>query len=113
MAVLDQLVAVGGFRDAAKQLVRLASEAGLRPRITSVRRSRARQAALYRNWIAGRSPYPAAPPGRSKHERGLAFDVVVTPLSALRALGEAWESVGGVWGGRFSKSDPVHFEAPW
>lgn len=78
---------------------------GLQPRITSVFRSRAVQARLYRNYLAGRSRWPAAPPGKSKHQYGLAFDMVADNLPALGAL---WESWGGRWGGRFH--DDIHFE---
>lgn len=98
------------MRAAAKALVAVAAANGLRPVVTSVRRSKASQARLYRNYLAGRSRFPAAPPGTSKHERGLAFDLVVTPESRLADLGALWESIGGRWGGRFG--DPVHFEAP-
>ena len=88
--------------------------AGLRATVTSVHRSRAKQRRLYRDWQAGKSPFPAAPPGCSAHEFGLAFDVVIRKgrdldLDALRELGHLWESWGGVWGGRFK--DPIHFSA--
>lgn len=106
------LAAGGQLRQAADALVRYAAELGLRPVVTSVRRSRARQAALYKAWVTGKARFPAAPPGTSKHERGLAFDISVRPESALRHLGEVWESIGGVWGGRFRHPDPIHFEAP-
>lgn len=78
--------------------------------VTSVVRSRKTQERLYRNYLSGRSKYPAAPPGTSKHELGLAFDAVVEPRSDAnqRRFGELWESWGGVWGGRFR--DPIHFE---
>jgi LAS superfamily LD-carboxypeptidase LdcB len=102
---LDPLI-----RDAAAALVQLAREAGLNPVVTSARRSRAEQARLYRNFQAGRSRFPAAPPGRSKHEHGLAFDVHISDKRYLKEMGEVWESWGGRWGGRFK--DPIHFEAP-
>lgn len=108
MSVLDTLDPA--LRDAAKWLVDVARIAGLRPVVTSARRSSKKQAQLYDRYMRGLSPYPAAPPGTSKHERGLAFDVTVQPLSALSALGSLWESIGGRWGGRFK--DPVHFEHP-
>lgn len=77
-------------------------------RITSVRRSRAEQSRLYRRYLAGLSLFPAAPPGTSKHEKGLAFDIVARDAT-LAAAGKIWESWGGRWGGRFK--DPIHFEA--
>lgn len=76
--------------------------------VTSTRRSRADQARLYRNYLAGRSSYPAAPPGTSAHELGLAFDAVVNPSSYQDAYGALWERLGGEWGGRYR--DPVHFQ---
>lgn len=98
---------------AAAALYNVAMQYGLFPTVTSVLRTYAQQARLYRRYLAGSSPYPAAPPGHSKHERGLAFDMVVqqggfSPQQAW--LGQVWESWGGRWGGRFK--DPIHFEAP-
>lgn len=77
-------------------------------KVTSVVRSRSEQARLYRRYLAGLSLFPAAPPGKSKHERGLAFDVIARD-ETLAAAGKVWESWGGRWGGRFH--DPIHFEA--
>jgi len=77
-------------------------------KVTSARRSRAQQKVLYANYLAGKSRYPAAPPGTSKHEQGLAVDIKVEPESAQLALGRWWQAVGGVWGGQFQ--DPIHFE---
>lgn len=76
-------------------------------RVTSVRRSKAQQAQLYQNFLAGRSSFPAAPPGKSKHEFGLAFDMVTEPSSALVTLGSWWKQLGGEW----SDTDPIHFAA--
>jgi len=90
-------------------LVWAAPYAGARSvRVTSVVRSRARQAALYRLFLAGRSKYPVARPGRSQHEYGLAWDMVTVPYSALYTLGSWWQQVGGRW----SRKDPIHFAAP-
>lgn len=77
-------------------------------RVTSVRRSRAQQAQLYKSYLAGRSSFPAAPPGSSKHEYGLAFDMVTEPFSALDTLGVWWRQLGGEW----STTDRIHFAAP-
>lgn len=83
---------------------------GLDPtaRVTSSRRSRAEQTRLYRRYLAGKSRYPVAPPGRSKHELGRAIDIIASSR-VLRLAGEAWERAGGKWGGRFN--DDIHFEA--
>jgi len=56
---------------------------------------------------------PAAPPGRSKHERGRAVDIVFYPADFAPVAGEVWEALGGLWGGRFKAYDPVHFEDPY
>lgn len=94
------------LRPYAEWLVSAAPYAGATSvRITSVRRSKAQQQQLYNNWLAGRSRFPAAPPGRSKHELGLAFDMVTEPFSVLTTLGDWWRSVGGEW----SPTDPIHF----
>lgn len=77
-------------------------------KVSSVRRSRAEQSRLYRRYLAGLARFPAAPPGKSKHERGLAFDIVAQP-ETLKWAGAVWESWGGRWGGRFH--DEIHFEA--
>ena len=74
--------------------------------VTSTRRTYAEQKALYDRWKAGLSKYPAAVPGTSDHELGLAFDIVADD-AVLEAAGALWESMGGRWGGRFK--DPIHF----
>lgn len=89
-------------------LVSVAPYAGARSlRITSVKRSKAQQQELYEAWLRRdpSQPYPAAPPGRSLHEYGLAWDMVTEPYSALSTLGGWWKAVGGSW----SASDPIHF----
>lgn len=108
MGALSQLDP--SLRGAAEEFVRILTAAGLSPKITSVRRSYAKQKQLYDRWRSGRSPYPAAVPGTSKHERGLAFDLVLNDSRWLTAAGQLWESWGGRWGGRFK--DPIHFEHP-
>lgn len=95
-----------GLRPFAVELLRLA---GPSVTVTSVRRSTRQQRLLYRRYLAGLSRFPAAPPGTSKHERGLAFDLYSPDEALLRELGAIWESWGGRWGGRFN--DPIHFEA--
>src|SRR5882672_5300486 len=97
------------FQEPARELLQAAGSAGLQPRVTSTRRTQAAQARLYRRWLSGLSPLPAAPPGTSAHEYGFAFDMVVTPWEALADVGYTWQTWGGVWGG---DRDPVHFEYP-
>jgi D-alanyl-D-alanine carboxypeptidase len=75
--------------------------------VTSVRRDASKQAKLYADYKAGRSRYPAAPPGRSTHGLGIAFDLHLEP-SDYSVAGAIWESLGLRWGGRFG--DPIHFD---
>lgn len=100
----------------ARELVRAAGAARLLPRVTSTRRSNAEQQRLYRRFLAGQQPYPVARPGTSAHEYGWAFDMVVSPMSALPDVGAYWQELGGVWGGNPTRAgsgyDPVHFEYP-
>ena len=97
------------LRPYAEWLVSLAPYAGARSvRITSAKRSRARQQQLYNRFKAGRAQFPAAPPGRSLHEYGLAWDMVTEPYSALATLGAWWNQVGGQW----NVSDEIHFGIP-
>jgi hypothetical protein len=93
----------------ARELVDAAARSGLQPRVTSTRRSSTQQARLYRRFLAGASPLPAAPPGTSAHEFGYAFDMVCSPWESLWDVGYTWESWGGIWG---RDQDPVHFQYP-
>lgn len=90
-------------------LVQAVQRAGGRLTVTRAVASYQQQEAL---WLDRASnPYPVARPGTSKHERGLAVDMTVSPRSWQTAVGEAWEAMGGRWGGRFRpRPDPVHFE---
>ena len=96
------------LRPFANRLVHLAGRAGLQPRITSTIRTRSEQRRLFNRYLANQSGYPVAPPGFSAHEYGEAFDMVLSPLSALVEAGAVWKSWGGGWTG----SDAVHFELP-
>lgn len=73
-------------------------------RVTSVYRSYSDQLSLYLN--RSRNPYPVAPPGRSYHQYGRAWDMVGNPQELAR-LGAIWNS----WGGTWSPRDSIHFEA--
>jgi len=87
----------------AQYLYTVAELNALNPRITSVFRTYQQQAVLYQRFLRGQSNLPAAPPGRSRHEVGRAFDMVSSNPAALGAL---WRSMGGEW----FPSDPVHFQ---
>jgi hypothetical protein len=95
------------LRPYAEYLYDEAVRAGWQPHVTSVWRSRTSQRKLYSAYLAGRTPYPVAPPGQSAHEHGWAFDMVLAAPGAQQLAGALWEKLGGTWGG---KVDPVHFE---
>jgi len=97
------------LRPYAEDLLWWAHYYRLSPRVVSVFRSNAQQSRLYRAYVEGRSSIPAAPPGRSLHNHGEAFDLSVPNPEDQRWLGEVWESWGGRWGGRFN--DPNHFDS--
>src|SRR5262245_59105631 len=96
------------LRPWAGQLLDYARRRGFPVVLTSVLRSRVSQARLYRDYISGKSTYPAAPPGHSMHELGRAFDVAADQR-VLAELGKVWQQWGGTWGQKFG--DPIHFEA--
>jgi len=80
--------------------------------VTSARRSYDKQQQLYERYLRGESQIPAAPPGRSLHGHGLAFDMArigKSPMGdpLLNWLGQVWEWIGGKYGG---ERDPVHFQ---
>jgi len=103
------------FRPWAQELVHMADRMGMRPRVTSTRRSLRAQTVLWERWqrvLRGElppeaQPYPVAPPGQSAHGLGLAIDLVVSPEGASRVLGDWWRAHGGQWW----PSDAIHFEA--
>lgn len=103
------------FRPWVEYLLRVAEYNGLRVQVTSTLRTRAQQTVLYQRYLqcaarGGRGTcLPAAVPGTSDHELGLAVDLVVNGDfrgASQRALGEFWRSLGGRWAG---DADPVHF----
>lgn len=97
------------FAPYARYLFDVAQANHLAPVVTSTYRSYTTQARLYAEYVAGNRDLPAAPPGRSKHQYGLAVDIDLPQYRAyLPALGAFWRTMGGRW----FPSDPVHFEAP-
>ncbi len=97
------------LRPYAEDLLWVANNYGLGPSVLSVYRSFAHQNRLYKAYLERRSSIPAAPPGRSLHQYGEAFDLRVQDPRDQQWLGEVWESWGGRWGGRFN--DPNHFDS--
>lgn len=100
---------VAALQYPAEQLVALAAAYGFSPRITSTLRTSAEQSKLYQEYLQklsrGIPTLPAAPPGTSAHERGLAFDMVTNSAASLAWCGAVWNS----WGGSWHPSDVVHF----
>lgn len=75
-----------------------------RLKVTSARRSYTEQLHLYLTQFS--NPYPVAPPGKSWHQAGRAFDAVGDP-QVLAMAGSVWNRMGGTW----HPSDPIHFQA--
>jgi len=89
------------LRPWAEELMRVAGS-GLK--VTSVYRSYTEQMHLYlTRWT---NPFPVAPPGQSYHNHGRAWDMV-GDQARLAYAGAVWNS----WGGTWSPSDPIHFQA--
>lgn len=95
------------FRENVQAFLEDLSAGGIRYRVTSTRRDSAEQAALFERYISGGSPVPAAPPGRSMHELGLAIDMEFATVPEWEAAAGAAPDYGFIW----RRSDPVHFEA--
>ena len=84
-----------------------ARQAGLHPRVTSVRRNWAEQTRLWQNYRAGLSLLPANPPGESSHQYGVGWDSVV-----LEGEWDDWNDIRARWGWKLYPNDPVHAEFP-
>lgn len=90
--------------------------------VTSATRTLADQQRIYQRAQSGASRYPAAKPGSSPHQLGIAFDLHLSPKAGVRLprgvdpyrlAGMVWEAVGLRWGGHFSATfgnDPIHFD---
>lgn len=81
---------------------------GINYNVTSGYRSSEKQAELWRDRAT--NPFPVAPPGTSKHERGLAFDMTLADESQRPAANTVMEKHGFRWGGTFKRPDPIHYE---
>lgn len=110
-------------RPYARALIEKAAKQGIIIKVTSGMRSYAEQAELYRKYQAG-GPV-AAPPGKSNHNFGLAFDVTIfagsgdpekakTPVwesPAYKAVGAIGTEIGLEWGGNWkNRVDEPHFQ---
>lgn len=104
---------------------------GIRVDIVSTIRTKEEQQTLYNRYINGQSELPAAPPGASAHELGMAIDFNISDVSTRKPLarGKASRAVwkqykidtlatqaglrwGGEWGGKDEGEgyDPVHVD---
>jgi LAS superfamily LD-carboxypeptidase LdcB len=74
--------------------------------VTSAIRSKEEQQKLYDDYKAGKSKFPAAPPGQSKHALGTAVDIDSGTANAM-----AQKGILGKYGlGQPVAGDPVHIE---
>lgn len=74
--------------------------------VTSAIRDPQKQQELYNDYLAGRSKYPVAKPGHSKHDRGMAIDINSADAEALSRMGLLTKY--GL--ARPVANDPVHIE---
>lgn len=87
-----------------KAAVEYKSQTGKPVTVTSGVRSVEQQQKLYDDYISGRSKYPAAKPGHSKHDRGEAVDIDSGAANQLDSMG-----LLAKYGlSRPVKNDPVH-----
>lgn len=74
--------------------------------VTSTRRSFLEQLRLFTLFKLGRSRFPAAPPGQSTHQLGIAVDLVPRLEGVLPVIVRIFERFGYRWAG---PRDSVHF----
>ena len=102
------LLAVPSEVRIAVNSARLAARArGFEAIVTSAKRTRLEQQSLFDQFQLGNRRFPVAAPGTSRHEIGLAIDMVALPAVHLPELVEIMRSVGFRWAG---PSDFVHFD---
>ncbi|MEX2233696.1 MAG: M15 family metallopeptidase [Cyclobacteriaceae bacterium] len=103
------------FRDRIVELIRVCNEAGITVAIVESYRTPAKQAEYY----AMGKKYTSTPGGKSRHQYGIAVDVVPVVDSVAvwdnhklwKKIGLAGERLGLQWGGRWRVLyDPGHFE---
>ena len=101
----------GPWRDWCDWCLSELERRGFSGTVTSGKRSSSEQSRLYQNYIHGRSDLPAAPPGRSAHEYGLALDFVVAQGKTSPQQRQAMNLLAS-WGGELVAGDPVHVQYP-
>lgn len=88
-------------------IVAEARRRGIPMKVTSTYRSTAKQRALYAAYLQrGRTGLPAARPGLSTHEYGIAFDASF-PAGREAEVAQIAAAHGMVW---FGQGDRVHFD---
>ena len=95
------------IRAHAERTVQAALDEGIRVNVISVRRQYADQMKLWQDYLAGRSRWPANPPGDSAHEYGVAFDATVPEGDYPR-----WFAIRKAYGWATFAGDPPHAEYP-
>jgi len=94
-------------RQQAECAFQLAHAQGIKPVVTSVRRSWAEQLRLRERWERGESRFPANNPGDSAHQYGLAFDTYV-PDDQMAC----WVAIRRSVGLSVPEGDLIHAERP-
>ncbi len=99
-------------REKLEELIGIATALGFQPKVRGAGRTCAFQAAL----AAQGESVTKASLCRSWHVLGRAIDLTLSPdtCAVYTELGEIWEGMGGIWGGRFSGFGPCgdagHFQ---
>jgi len=104
---LSLLSLPSAVRIAVSRARKEAAGRGFEAVITSTFRTRSEQEQLFDQFQLGNRIFPVARPGTSRHEFGLAVDMVALPASRLPELVNIMRSVGFRWAG---PSDTVHFD---
>lgn len=99
----------GDFKVRVREWLDALRANGVRYRVTSTKRTRAEQTQLWQRFLAGKSTLPAARPGTSKHELGLAIDVVFDVPGDLEIAVRSAAVHLLRWAGA---GDRVHFDSP-
>lgn len=99
----------GDFKIRVREWLHALRANGIRYRVTSTKRTRTEQIVLWKRFLAGKSRFPAARPGTSKHETGQAIDVVFDDPGGLAVAVRSAEIHLLRWAG---PRDSVHFDQP-
>lgn len=100
-------------RARAELALQYANRFGVRPVVTSTYRSFLEQDQLRRDYLAGKSSFPANRPGDSAHQFGLAFDSVLPALLRGKFTYErGWILVRQAAGFDVPSNDTIHGEVP-